>query len=58
MGDNPTLIRYDRVNDIANNFICNNPININHFKNSLDPKFNEYINRLQNSIADYIEKFC
>jgi hypothetical protein len=58
IGDNPTLNSNTKVNDIANNFICNNPININHFKNSLDPKFNEYINRLQNSIADYIERYC
>ena len=56
--DNPTFQEYRPLKDTAINYICNNPVNINHYKNSLDPKFNEYINRLQNSIADYITDNC
>jgi len=58
INDNPTLIDYMQANDPSFNYICNNPVNINHYKNSLDPKFNEYINRLQSSIADYITDKC
>jgi hypothetical protein len=58
INDNPTLKNYSQVNDIVFNYVCNNSINLNHYKNSLDPKFNEYINRLQSSIADYINDKC
>lgn len=58
INDNPTLKNYSQVNNIVFNYICNNSINLNHYKNLLDPKFNEYINRLQSSIADYINDKC
>jgi hypothetical protein len=58
INDNPTFVKYSQQNDTVFNYICNNPININHYKNSMDPKFNEYINRLQSSIADYITDNC
>jgi hypothetical protein len=56
--DNPTTGKFAQINDTVGNFICNNPINISHYKNSMDPKFTEYINRLQSSIAEYIDEKC
>ena len=55
---NPTIQNYSQLNDTAANYICNNPIHIEQYKNSMDPKFNEYLNRLQSSIADYISDKC
>jgi hypothetical protein len=55
---NPTVKDYNQLNDTVQNYICNNPIHLEHYKNSMDPKFNEYLNRLQSSIADYISDRC
>lgn len=65
--DNPSNKQFMSIDNINHNYICNNPINIEHNKNPnkfpksneyLDPKFNEYINILQNQIKDYIDKHC
>jgi hypothetical protein len=65
--DNPSNKQFMSVDNINHNYICNNPINIEYHKNPnkkpdtneyLDPKFNEYINLLQNQMKDYIDKHC
>jgi len=55
---NPTNPNYYPLADMNHNNICNNPINLEKYKHVQDPKFNEYINMLQNSIKNYIDKNC
>ena len=55
INDNPTNVDYNQINDINHNNICNNPINLEKHKHADDPKFNEYINKLKNSIQNYID---
>jgi len=56
--DNPTNKAYYQLDDINHNFICNNPINIDHNKHPDDPKFNEYLNILKISMKEYIDRNC
>jgi hypothetical protein len=56
--DNPSNKKYGHIEDINHNNICNNPINLEKHKHAEDPKFNEYINILKNSIQEYIDKNC
>jgi hypothetical protein len=58
INDNPTIIQFSKLDDINHNFICNNPISVEHNKHPDDPKLNEYINILKLSIKDYIDKNC
>jgi hypothetical protein len=56
--DNPTDKDYYKISDINHNFICNNPINIENNKNSLDPRLNEYIELVKSKMKDYIDRHC
>ena len=56
--DNPIDIDYNKLKDINHQFVCNNPINIEHIKHPDDPKFNEYLNLLQIKMKEYIDTFC
>jgi hypothetical protein len=58
INDNPSITSFIKLDDINHNFICNNPINIEHNKHPDDPKLNEYINVLKESIKNYINKNC
>ena len=58
INDNPSNTRFIKLDDINHNFICNNPINVEHNKHPDDPKLNEYINVLKESMKDYINKNC
>ena len=58
INDNPSINSFIKLDDINHNFICNNPINIEHNKHPDDPKLNEYINVLKESMKDYIDKNC
>lgn len=56
--DNPTNKSYDHNSNMNHQFICNNPINIDHNKHPDDPVFNEYLNNLQISMKEYIDRNC
>ena len=56
--DNPIDINYNKLKDINHQFVCNNPINIEHIKHPDDPKFNEYLNLLQIKMKGYIDTYC
>jgi hypothetical protein len=56
--DNPSNKKYGHIEDINHNNVCNNPINLEKHKHAEDPKFNEYINILKNSIQEFIDKNC
>ena len=58
INDNPTIMQFAKLDDINHNFICNNPISVEHNKHPDDPKLNEYINILKLSMKDYINKNC
>ena len=58
INDNPSINSFIKLDDINHNFICNNPINVEHNKHPDDPKLNEYINVLKESMKDYIDKNC
>jgi hypothetical protein len=58
INDNPTIMQFGKLDDINHNFICNNPISVEHNKHPDDPKLNEYINILKLSMKDYIDKNC
>ena len=49
---------YNKLTDINHQFVCNNPINIEHIKHPDDPKFNEYLNLLQIKMKGYIDTYC
>lgn len=56
--DNPLNKEYTRLKNINHQFVCNNPINIEHIKHPDDPKFNEYLNLLQIKMKGYIDMYC
>ena len=56
--DNPLNKEYTRLTNINHQFVCNNPINIEHIKHPDDPKFNEYLNLLQIKMKGYIDMYC
>ena len=56
--NNPTNPLFNNPNDTNLNYVCNNSINLEKYKHSLDPELNEYINLIQKSMKNYIETHC
>jgi len=56
--NNPTNPLFINPNDTNLNYVCNNSINLEKYKHSLDPELNEYINLIQKSMKNYIETHC
>jgi len=56
INDNPIIDSFIKID--TSNYICNNPINFDQYKNDLDPNFNDYINNLKSKMIDYIDKNC